>query len=178
MVLKFLFPWCRWDVACPVFFVCFRQHLFLFVQKEVIFIFNRVIGWKKDEIKPKQIIFVRKNLDKKEIKAADFFSPQKTDSRKNKHFCNEEEKEEGDKNPFWSQMKSKLKRCRQRSHRRRRRRRQSRRSCWLKNSILFFSDRNLKNEKSPEQEKNFWWCNRNKSSREALKLLQLNQPGR
>ena len=62
-------------------------------------------------------------------------------------------------------MKSKLKRCRrrQRSHRRRRqhrrrqhRRRQRRRSCWLKNSILFFSDRSLKNEKSPEQEKNFW----------------------
>ena len=58
-------------------------------------------------------------------------------------------------------MKSKLKRCRrcQRSHRCRRqhcRRRRRRRSCWLKNSILFFSDRSLKNEKSPEQEKNFW----------------------
>ena len=59
-------------------------------------------------------------------------------------------------------MKSKLKRCRRRRHRRRRRRqhrrrrrRQSRRSCWLKNSILFFSDRNLKNDKSPEQEKTF-----------------------
>ena len=58
-------------------------------------------------------------------------------------------------------MKSKLKRCRrrQRSHRRRRqhrrrqhRRRQRRRSCWLKNSILFFQIeaskmRNLQNKK-------------------------------
>ena len=50
-------------------------------------------------------------------------------------------------------MKSKLKRCR-RQHRRRqhRRRHQRRRSCWLKNSILFFQIeaskmRNLQNKK-------------------------------
>ena len=60
-------------------------------------------------------------------------------------------------------MKSKLKRRRrQRSHRcrRRRRRRQHRRQHPSKLLVeklnLVFSDRNLKNEKSPEQEKNFW----------------------
>ena len=50
-------------------------------------------------------------------------------------------------------MKSKLKRCRRR---RRQHRRQHPSKLLVEKLNLVFSDRSLKNEKSPEQEKNFW----------------------